>query len=206
MREKIDLLEDKVQAFSSKEKILLGVSIPIAIGLLFYFFYVTDAMEKQQKNSIKIAKIEHALTKHAKETLIRKIKISKKKILTLKSQIVTDSQKLHYLDAKLTHYKFLFLTQKNFTLFLNNLLEKSLKNNFLIQDLNISQENKKYIEKIKYKKLVNVNGSGEFLNTLKFIREVEENNILLEIKNLTIETNGTTPHITYTINFYGIEK
>jgi len=206
MREKIDLLEDKLQSLGTKEKLLIAALIPFTILLLFYFFYITDAIEKHQNNAIEIAKLNHNLQKHAKETLERKIKLSKKKILTLKSQIATNTQNLQYLNTKLAQKNFLFLSQKNFTHFLNNLLEKSVKNNFLIQDLKISEQNKNYIEKIKYKRLVTISGSSEFLHTLKFLRAIEETNMLLEIKDVNIETNGTVPHITYNINFYGIEK
>ncbi|SFV68926.1 hypothetical protein MNB_SM-6-1076 [hydrothermal vent metagenome] len=206
MREKIDLLEDKLQSLGIKEKLLIAALIPFTVLLLFYFFYITDAIEKHQNNAIEIAKLNHNLKKHAKETLERKIKLSKKKIVTLKSQIATDAQNLRYLNTKLAQKNFLFLSQKNFTHFLNNLLEKSVKNNFLIQDLKISEQNKNYIEKIKYKRLVTISGSSEFLHTLKFLRAIEETNMLLEIKDLNIETNGTVPYITYNINFYGIEK
>jgi len=206
MREQIEQLEDKIQALSKKEKILLAVAIPLVIMLLFYFLYVTDAIEQQQSNKNHIAKLDHNLKKHATQTLIRKIQASKQKILTLKSKIVTDSQHLNYLNAKLAQKDFLSLSQKDFNYFLNNLLEKSVRNNFLINDLTISTKDKKYIEKIKYKRLVSVSGSSEFLNAIKFIREVEENSMLFEIRDLNIETNGTMPRVTYNIDFYGIEK
>ena len=206
MREQIDLLEDKIQELGKKEQILIAITIPIVTLLLFYYFYISDALENQQKNDIQIEKITHKLKKHSQKILLRKIEVSKKEMLTLKSQIATDTQKLNYLNAKLSEKDFLFLSQKNFTHFLNNLLEKSLKNNFLVNNITISEENKKYIEKINYKKLVQITGSGEFLNTLRFIRAVEDSTMLFQIKNLIIETNGTMPHTAFDINFYGVEK
>jgi len=206
MRDQIDLLEDKIQALGKKEQILLAVALPLITILLFYYFYVADAIDKRQNNENHIIKIEKKLKEHSEKILFRKIKLAKQKNLTIKSQIATDLQKLNYLNTKLSRNNFLFLTQKDFTHFLNNLLEKSVKNSFLLNDIKISKQNKKYIEKIKYKKLVQISGSGEFLHTLKFIREVENSNMLFQITNLIIETNGTTPHTTYDINFYGIQQ
>jgi len=206
MREQLDIFEDKIQELGKKEQILIAIALPIITLLLFYYLYITDAIERQQNNKIQIAKITHKLKKHSQKILLHKIEVSKKRNLTLKSQIATDTQKLNYLDVKLSEKNFLFLSQQDFTHFLNDLLEKSLKNNFLVSNIAISEQNKKYIEKIKYKKSVQITGSGEFLNTLKFIRAFEESNMLFQIKNLTIETNGTMPYTTCDINFYGIEK
>lgn len=206
MRDKIDLLEDKIQTLDKKEKIALSILIPSTIMLLFYFLYVPDAINKHQSNINQITKLNHDLSKHSEKTLLHKIELSKQKILNIKSEISVNQQKLNYLDSQLSKNNFLFLSQKDFTLFLNNLLAKSLKNNFLLKDVSISAKNIKYIGKLKYKKLIQINGSGEFLNTLRFIREIEENNMLLQIKDLNIETNGTTPQVTYNINFYGIKK
>jgi len=206
MRDKIDLLEDKIQALDKRGKIALLILIPCAIILLFYFLYIPDAIDKHQSNTVQITKLNHDLNKYSEKTFLHKIKLSKQKILNIKSKISADEQKLNYVDSQLSKNNFLFLSQKDFTLFLNNLLAKSVKNNFLLKNINISAKNIKYVGKLKYKKLIQISGSGEFLDTLKFIRETEENNMLLQIKDLNIETNGTTPYATYNIDFYGIKK
>jgi len=206
VRDKIDLLEDKIQTVDKKVKIALFISMPLAIILLFYFLYVPNAIDKHQSNITLIMKLNHDLNKHSEKILLHKIVLIKQKILNCKSKISTDEQKLNYLDAKLSKSSFLFLSQKDFTLFLNNLLAKSVKNNFLLEDVKIGTKNIKYIGKLQYRKLIQISGTGEFLDTLKFIREVEENNMLLQIKKLNIETDGTTPHVTYDIDFYGIKK
>jgi Tfp pilus assembly protein PilO len=206
VREKIDLLEEKIQSLDKKKKIALALFLPFAIIGLFYFLYIPDAIDERQNNSVKLEKIQHDLAKHSVKRIGKKIQLLKHRILHVKSKIAQDEQKLKYLDAQLSKYNFLFISQKDFNTFLNDLLKKSVKNNFLLTDVVISKTDTKYIGKLKYKKLIQVHGSGEFLNTLKFIRGVEENEMLMQIENLNIETNGTTPFTTYDINFYGIKR
>ena len=205
MREKLDLLEEKLESFSKNKKIALVVFIPLITFGLFYFFYISDSFEKRSSNETALMKLEHKLHKYSKKVVLRKIQKMKQQLLHAKSSIVENREKLIYLEAELRKNNFLFLSQKDFTHFLNDMLSKSVKNNFLIDNINISKDNGNFIGKLKYKKTVKVKGSGEFLNTLKFIREIEENSMLMQIQNLNIETNGSTPYVTYDIKFYGIK-
>ena len=206
MRMKLDLLEDKLESFSKNEKIALSLFIPLMVFTLLYFFYITDALNQQSNNESALTKIDHDLHKYSQKLIVHKIQTVKQEILHVKSTLVEDKQKLTYLETELAKNNFLFLSQKDFTLFLNDLLSKSVKNNFLIDNINISQENSDFIGKLKYRKTVSIQGSGEFLDTIKFIRGVEENTMLMGIKNLNIETNGSTPHVSYEIKFYGVKR
>jgi len=206
VRDKIDLLEDKLEALGKKEKIVLFIAILFGVVLLFYYFYVADATDKYQNNIRQITKLDRDIKKYSKKTVLHKILAMKRKILDTKSKISNDEQKLNYLNTKILQNNFLLLSKKDFTLFLNNLLKKSIKNDVLLQDVSIDKKDTKYIGKLKCKKIVQVDGYGNFLNTIKFIREIEEVKMMLQVKNLNIETNGTIPHTTFNILFYGIEK
>lgn len=206
MREKLDLLEEKLESLAKNEKIALAVFIPLAILTLLYFFYISDALDTQVSNENRLKKTDQELHKYSQKLIVHKIQAKKQQILRVKSSIVEDNQKLTYLETELMKNNFLFLSQKDFTYFLNNLLSKSVKNNFLIDDINISKDSGDFIGKLKYEKVVSVQGSGEFLDTIQFIREVEENKMLMEIKNLNIETNGSTPYVSYEIKFYGVKR
>ena len=206
MREKLDLLEEKLESLAKNEKIALAVFIPLAILTLLYFFYISDALDTQVSNKNRLTKTDQELHKYSQKLIVHKIQAKKQQILRIKSNIVEDNQKLTYLETELMKNNFLFLSQKDFTYFLNNLLSKSVKNNFLIDDINISKDSGDFIGKLKYEKVVSVQGSGEFLDTIQFIREVEENKMLMEIKNLNIETNGSTPYVSYEIKFYGVKR
>lgn len=206
MREKLDLLEEKLESLAKNEKIALAVFIPLAILTLLYFFYISDALDTQVSNKNRLTKTDQELHKYSQKLIVHKIQAKKQQILRIKSNIVEDNQKLTYLETELMKNNFLFLSQKDFTYFLNNLLSKSVKNNFLIDDINISKDSGDFIGKLKYEKVVSVQGSGEFLDTIRFIREVEENKMLMEIKNLNIETNGSTPYVSYEIKFYGVKR
>ncbi|ADN08500.1 hypothetical protein [Sulfurimonas autotrophica] len=206
MREKIDLFEEKFQSLNKNEKTALLIFIPFAVIILFYFLYISNAIDEKKSNDMKLTKINHDLNKYSVKKILNKIQSSKQEILQVKSKIAEDEQKLKYLDSALSKSHFLFLSQKDFNIFLNNLLAKSVKNNILLDDVNISKKDDDFIGKLKYKKNVKVTGHGEFLNVLSFIRKVEENSMLMQIKNLSIETDGTVPYVSYDINFYGIKK
>ncbi len=206
MRDKLDLVEEKLDSFSKTEKIALSVFIPLLVFTLFYFLYITNAFDQRESNERTLTKLNHNLGNHSKKFVVHKIQVVKQQLLYVKSAIVESKQKLRYLEASLIKSNFSFLSQKDFTYFLNDLLTKSVENNFLIDTINMEKDNRAFVGRLKYKKTVIVQGSGEFLNTLKFIREVEKNSMLMEIKNLNIETNGTTPHVTYEIKFYGVKQ
>ena len=206
MREQLDLMEEKLESFSKNEKIALAVFIPLITFTLFYFLYIPDALDQQANNEQALIKLDHDLHKYSQKLVLHKIQAMQQKLLHVKSSITDNEQKLTYLKTQLTKSNFLFLSQKDFTYFLNDLLTKSVKNNFLIDGINISKDDSDFIGKLKYKKTVTVSGSAEFLNTLKFIRAIEENSMLMQIKNLNMETNGSTPYITYDIKFYGIKR
>ena len=206
MRDKLDLVEEKLDSFSKIEKIALSVFFPLMIFTLFYFLYISNVFDQRENNENTLTKLDYDLHKHSKKLVLHEIEAMKQKLLHVKSAIVKRKQKLTYFETELVKSNFLFLSQKHFTQFLNDLLSKSVENNFLIDTINIKKDNSDFIGRLKYKKVVSVQGSGEFLDTLKFIREVEENSMLMEIKNLNIETNGTTPHVTYEIKFYGVKQ
>ncbi len=206
MRDKLDLVEEKLDSFSKTEKIALSIFTPLLVFTLFYFLYITNAFDQQESNERTLTKLDRNLHNHSKKLVIHKIQAMKQQLLYAKSAIVESKQKLTYLETELIKNNFSFLSQKDFTHFLNDLLTKSVKNNFLIENINIEKKNSDFIGRLKYKKMISVQGSGEFLNTLKFIREVEENSMLMEIKNLNIETNGSTPSVTYEIKFYGVKR
>ena len=206
MREQIDQLEEQTQALEKKGKIILALFIPLAVIGLFYYLYLIDAMDEHQNNIVKLKKLKNNSRKYSVKRIKIKIKKQKQKNLHINSNITENEQKVIYFDTQLRNKNFLFISPKDFNIFLNDLLYKSVKNNFLLTDVNISKKDSSYIGKLKYKKIIHISGSGEFLNTLRFIRGIEENHMLMQIVKLNIETNGMTPFTTFDINFYGIKR
>jgi len=206
VREKLDLAEAKLESYDKKEKVVLFVAIVFGMLGLFYYFYVADAIKRYQDNTNQISKLERDMRKYSQKVFLYKVLSEKRKVLKAKEKIFAGKQELNDLNTKILKTNLLFLSKKDFTLFLNNLLKKSVDNNFLINDVSIDNNDTKYIGMLKCKKIVQVSGNGSFANTIKLIREIEETKMMLQIKNLNIESKDASTHVKFDINFYGIEK
>jgi hypothetical protein len=207
MRELLDSLEEQLQPLDKNKKILLGVGVVVVIFTAFYFLYISGAVSDIDKKKVEIAQLDKKIEKKSPRHYFKKIETMKKRNLEKKTDLKKEQQNLFLLQNELERKKVLFVNKKGFNKFLEIVLKSSLKHSFNISDLTIENfEHKPYIGKLAIKKEVVLKGNAYFLNSLAFIRDLEDNAILLSIKNFNIEINGTVPSNNITIEFYGVDQ
>ncbi|UCN00787.1 hypothetical protein LCX93_02415 [Sulfurimonas sp. SWIR-19] len=204
------MLRDKfeeIENLDSRKKTGIYIAIPLILFALFYFLFLSSALDEFDANQKKTEALQEELNKPTLRLLLAKTVRLKKEIVKNKTAIEQDREQLNYFQHKLDSKSFLFISKKSISLFLDKLLDNSLHKGVLIQAITLHNENKPYIGNLKLKKVIDVNASGRFLNELSFLRSVEKSTMLIKVENLHIflqETNQ--PLFSFEVKFYGVEK
>ncbi|MEN4046103.1 MULTISPECIES: hypothetical protein [unclassified Sulfurimonas] len=204
------MLRDKfeeIENLDSRKKTGIYIAIPFILFALFYFLFLSSALDEFDANQKKTEALQKELSKPTLRLLLAKTVRLKKEIVKNKTAIEQDREQLNYFQHKLDSKSFLFISKKSISLFLDKLLDNSLHKGVLIQAITLHNESKPYIGNLKLKKVIDVNASGRFLNELSFLRSVEKSTMLIKVENLHIflqETNQ--PLFSFEVKFYGVEK
>ena len=206
MREKLDELEEIFESLETKQYIALYVGIFAFLGVAWFYFYFDDAQTNLALKEQKIAQYKTKIQKINFRSINKKILDKKSNILKEKSHIAQLKSKIYHMDQKLRAERFLSVTQKGVATFVDRMLESSLKQNLLIQNIEIKDYNATYIGILKGQREMSVVAQGDFLNIVHFLRSLEESVMLMGLSSVVIETNGTVPVVETNIKFYGIQK
>jgi HPt (histidine-containing phosphotransfer) domain-containing protein len=204
MREQIEEIEEQLLDLDTNKLWALFILTPLFIFGAFYYFLLDDKLVELEDKRGEIASLDKAIVKSSPRIYFKKIKQMSKKIRQTKTDIDLQKSKEFALEGRLKKLRFLFSDEKDFNIFLESLLKKSVADNFTIHSLSINDEDKTYVGMLHVKKSVILQGEGNFINTLLFVRNVENNKMLISIKKLNLETNGTLPQTNLLIEFYGV--
>ena len=202
------MLRDKFEEIESldlKKKTGIYIAISVVLLAVFYFLFVSSALDEYDTNQQKIT----SLQKELKKPTLRLTKINrlKKELVKNRTDIDKAREKMIFLQHKLDSKSFLFVSKKSTSLFLNTLLDNSLKKDVLIQTITLHNTSTPYIGNLELKKVIDVNASGGFLNELSFLRSVEKSPMLIKVENLHILLQETgLPHFSFEVKFYGVQK
>jgi len=206
MREILEQLEEQLLALEKKQRLMLYVMLPFVILGFVYYFFIFPSQEQIESYEGELVSLDRKIRKNAPRTFFAKIKKVKQNIIKNRTDIENYKQQLIAVGTKLDSMNFLFADQKGFNLFIQKMLYSSLKHHFLIETVLIDQKKNPLIGVIEKQKRVTVTGYGEFLDTIRFVRDLEKEPILISIKNFNIETNGTVPSVTFAIDFFGVRR
>lgn len=206
----IDLLRDKfeeLEELDSKKR--RGIYIAIALGLFaaFYFLFLSSAFDAYEANQKKIVSLQKELKKPTLRLIGSKIHRLKKEIVKNKTAIEKARQELNYSQYRLESKSFLLISKESVSLFLNTLLDNSVKKGVLIHEITLHDKNAHYIGNLNLKKTIDINASGQFLKDLSFLRSVENSPMLIKIENLHIYLEKEKqPSFSFEVKFYGVER
>ena len=206
MREILENLEEQLLSMEKKQRIMLYVMIPVLVLGMSWYFYIEPTQEQIESYNSELSSLERKIRKNAPRTFFVKIKKIRSEILQNKTDIEEAKQRLIAVGTKLDKMNFLFANQKGFNLFVEKMLRSSVKHNFLVESVEIDQEKKPFIGVIEKQKKIHLKGYGEFLDTVRFVRDLEKTRILMAVKDFSIETNGTIPSVELSIDFYGVKR
>lgn len=206
MRERLDELEERFEALDKKQKIALYLVTFGFLGVAWFYFYFDDAQTDLELQEQKIEQFQRKIQKINFKKINKKILTKKSAILEEKSHIAKLKSEIYHMEQKLQSERFLWVTQKGVATFVDRMLESSLNQNLLIEDIAIKDYNATYIGILKGQIEMNVTAQGDFLNIVHFLRSMEESVMLMGLSSVVVETNGTKPLLHTNIKFYGIEK
>ncbi len=206
MIELIDSLEEKIKEQEPKKRVFMLLLTLFLVMFTIYFFLIEPIIEEINQKQKTLTTLEQKISKNSPKKIQSKIFLKKKEIL--KNEDIKEELKLKLLllSSKLDKLRFLFANDKDFNIFLNDLLKESVNKNILIKEIKILDKEEPFIGKLYIKKSISVEGEGRFLNIISFVRRLESNKMLMSIKELIIETEGSLPNFSFSIDFYGVKK
>ena len=206
MREKLDELEETLESLDKKQYVAIYIAIFCFLGASWFYFYFDDVQTDLQLQSQKIVQYKKKIKKINFKEINKKILAKKSAIMKEKSHIAQLKSQIYHMDQKLRAERFLSVTQKGIATFVDRMLQSSLKQNILIESIEINDYNETYIGILKGQGAMDVIAQGDFLNIVRFLRSLEESVMLMGLSSVVVETNGTKPVLHTNIKFYGIQK
>ncbi len=193
-----DKIDNYLKDKKSSELSLLFLMAFVAIGFVMYYsvFPVTEKMLKQTKHAQKNIQSKlnqekaylRSVTRNGDKNFV--IKKFDKEVKKQKQQLEDTKYANGYVDTKLKELSYLLFNDKNWAKFLDSItfigqkygIEVGLiKNSFFEPNL----------QEIKQVLTVEVDFNGEFKNVMKFINELEESKLVVDINNLELKSSNT---------------
>jgi len=184
---------------SVKSTLLLSFSI-----LLGGYYFILQPLElrlneqKEQKEEL-----ERELKKFSTKKGLKRLKELKLQQEKIKEEITILQTSQKEILKRLEANKTLFFTKKRFSKMLDHLLKNSRQ--LELKSVEIVEGEKKEIGKLYKFDEIKVEGRGEFLKTINFLREVEKSKILLKTTYFKVEKNGSVPAFRFNISFFGVK-
>ncbi len=199
-----DKIDNYLKGKKSSELSLIFFMIFVTIGFVIYssLFPVTEKILKKTKNTHKSihSKLNqekaylNSVTRNGdKNFTIKKMSLEVKK----QRKLLEDTKYANaYVDTKLKELSYLLFNDKNWAKFIDSIAFIGQKYGVEIALIGNSffEPN---LQEIKQVLTVQVDFDGEFKNILKFINELEESELVVDINNLNLESSDT---ITGTLN------
>jgi len=193
-----DKIDNYLKGKKSSELSLVFLMVFVTIGFVIYssLFPVTEKILKQTKNSHKSINNKlnqekaylNSVTRNGdKNFVIKKMNLEVKK----QKQLLEDTKYANaYVDTKLKELSYLLFNDKNWAKFIDSIAFIAQKYGIEIALINNSffEPN---LQEIKQVLTVQINFNGEFKNILKFINELEESKLVVDINNLNLESSDT---------------
>jgi hypothetical protein len=186
----------------------LIVAVVLYLMVIPYYEDLNETIQTQQRT------FEKRIKRKSANKLTLELEEKKKDILKLKEKIQNDKDDLNYLHAKLGNLNISSFDEREWTVTLENILEKSLALNLDIDYIKNSNSKIKDIKKdrsIAAKKYIEIGGSGSYSSILEYINFIEHIGFLIEIKNIEMNKEEKTKEkkvaINFVVNFmiYGVD-
>lgn len=193
-----DKIDDYLKNKKSSELSLVFLMVFVGIGFVLYstLYPVTEKILKKTQNSHKNIKSklsqERAYLKSVTMNGNKNYVINKMQLEVNKQKNILKDIKYRnvYVDKKLKELSYLLFNDKNWARFLDSIAYVAQKYGVEITLID-NQFYKPTLQEIKQVLTVKVNFNGEFKNILKFINELEESDLVIDINNFDLKSSDT---------------
>jgi len=193
-----DKIDNYLKNKKSSELSLIFFMVFAAIGFVIYssLFPVTEKILKHTKNSHKSIQSKlsqenaylNSVTRNGDRNFV--IKKMSQDVNNQKSLLESTKYANAYVDTKLKELSYLLFNDENWSKFLDSIAYIGQKYGievFLISN-SFFEPN---LQEIKQVLTVKIDFSGEFKNIMKFINELEESKLVVDINNIKLESSDT---------------
>jgi hypothetical protein len=201
----LEHIENRYNSLDGKKKFLILFFIFILISMLFYALFFESIFEEIESRKSQLARLERDIKKESTTFYLKRKKEMQRDILSLKQKIDRLENKKLALKTKLESLDSILVNNKNFVNVLEKILKNSTKYSVELFQIDIDDNDKPYFKRLMVDKEVEIVGSGEFLNIVKFVRSIEDSPLLLVVDRYVVESNGSTPNFKVDIKFFGAD-
>ncbi len=202
----LDIYEQKLQLLPKSYRWMMLGSLVVIVIVGGYFGLIEKKLRQLESKKEHLALLERSIYKQSPRYLEAKIAQLQRQLVQLRTHIEALRSQRNFLLGKLRERRVLFLSPKNFSKLLEKILSASYRYGLELEEIAIDEVQKPFWGNIFEKKVVDINGTGEFLALVRFLRGIEASKLLLKIERLHIETNGTIPSFFFRLKLYGASR
>jgi hypothetical protein len=194
--------ENYLKKVQLTQKIMIFLMPAILVGGIVFMYLTPMQVEELDSLESESNKLQANIKRKQPRVVKKKIKKSEATLLSLKESAEEDRDSLNFLYAKLSNMEMLEFNEQQWTVTLDEILKKSLKLDIKIKHIkNNDSELKDGSDKIIPKKYVEIIGSGNFGNTLKYLHFIENRQFLVDVKNIKMQKQIDSENIDFHFNF-----
>ncbi|WP_331775909.1 hypothetical protein [Sulfurospirillum sp. 1612] len=189
--EKLDIA---LSTKKSSEVSLILLMIFVFIGFISYayVFPITDKKLKYTKRNLNTMEKKVAAEKNYLRSVTRNgdthyyVNQARKDIEKAKTHLTDTTNMNTYIDNKLKNLSYLLFNNQNWAKFLDSITLLAQKNKVKVKIIENSI-NKPNLQKIEQILTLKVEFNGKFKNVMKFINEIEESKLVVDIYDLNLK-------------------
>ncbi len=187
---------------ASKKTALYLLSL---LALLFLFFKFTASL-KEQEESLKeeIEYIKESIRNENPAALAKKSRNLEREILKNKSRLSKLNEDINILESKLYEIPYLY-KEKRFQKALEKILKSSIEKGITLKYIKNIPLDQNQTKALIEKKRLKIEGEGDFKNIIYFINDIEEVNILSDIKDVKLKKKKENISFSLIWILYGIK-
>jgi len=160
------------------------VALVIAYVVYQFIYMETDRQFHETQN--KITRIKSKISQernYLAQNTPRKVEMLRKVVKQKQKQFDDALYKISYVDNTLTELSYLLFDDENWAKFVDNIAALAKKHHVEIKEIGNKFFNPTY-QKITHVVVVNIVSKGDFTNLMKFINEIEESPLVIDIDQL----------------------
>ncbi len=175
------------------------------LALLFLFFKFTASLQEQEESlKEEIEYIKKSIRNENPATLAKKSRNLEREILKNKSRLSKLNEDINILESKLYEIPYLY-KEKRFQKALEKILKSSIEKGITLKYIKNIPLDQNQTKALIEKKRLKIEGEGDFKSIIYFINDIEEVNILSDIKDVKLKKKKENISFSLIWILYGIK-
>ncbi len=187
-------------------KQLLMVYSTIVVLIVFSVYTLSNPLLQEEELLIsQIKMLETSIAKNKSSTLKKEIAFASKELISLKSEVEIEKEKITSFIASLYRIKYAFFNEMEFANALDEILQSSIKTKLDVHYIkNIPLKTDESISIVKHKKRLEISGSGGYKEIIALMNHIENLESLLKFDNVLLQASENNVTFKFIIDLYGI--